>query len=82
MTTSRSDEMLVGIVALALVPLIVLRIVRGQRTGRLPLYRTYLDRADGGAKFKLLLGLHVLSLLLVVLVAADLLLGIGLRDAL
>ena len=82
MTIFRSDEVLVGIVALALLPLIGWRILRGVRDGRLPLYRTYRDRADAPAKFNLLLALHALSLLLVALVAADLLLGLGLRDTL
>ncbi|HEV2816437.1 MAG TPA: hypothetical protein VGW40_04345 [Allosphingosinicella sp.] len=78
----RFDEILVGLVALALVPLIGWRIVRGLRDGRLPIYRTYLDRADGRARFAVLLGLHGLSLVLVAVVAADLLFGLRLRDAL
>ena len=78
----RSEELLVGLVALALLPLIGWRIVRGLRDGRLPIYRTYLDRADSAPKFNLLLGLHALSLVLIATVAADLLLGLGLRDAL
>ncbi len=81
MTISRSDDLLVGSVAIVLVALIGRRIVHGMRNGRLPLYRTYIDRADGPGKFNALLVLHVLSLLLVALVAADLLFGLGLRDA-
>lgn len=76
------EELLVGLFALALVPLIALRIGRGLREGRLPLYRTYQRREDDGAKFALLLALHALSLALVAIVAADLLLGLGLREAL
>jgi len=77
------ENLLVGLVALALVPLIALRIVRGIRQRRLPLYRTYLDQQQAGAgRFNLLLGLHVLSLLLIALVAADLLLGLGIRERL
>ena len=77
MTTYRSDELLVGLVALALVPLIGLRIVRGFREGRLPIYRTYLHRAESGAKFAVLMALHVLIFLLIAAIAADLLLGLG-----
>jgi hypothetical protein len=77
-----ADELLVGVVALALLPLIGRRIVRGLREGRLPLYRTSIDRAEGPAKFNALLVLHALSLLLVGVVAADLIFGLGLRDAL
>jgi len=82
MTISRSDDLLVGLVALALVPLIGLRILRGFREGRLPIYRTHLSRAEGGSRFGVLMTLHIISLLLVAAVAADLLLGLGLREAL
>lgn len=73
------DDLLVGIVMLALVPLIGWRIVRGVRDGRLPLYRTYLDWADDKTKFMALLALHIASVLLVGTIAADLLLGLDLR---
>ena len=73
---------LVGLLALALLPLIGSRIARGMRDGRLPLYRTYVARSDSPPKFNLLLGLHAISLVLIAAVAADLLLGLGLRDAL
>lgn len=82
MTTFRSEDLLFGAVALVLVPLIGLRILRGLRDGELPLYRTRLGRDAGAARFNLLLALHVLSLLLVALVAADLLLGLGIRERL
>lgn len=77
----RGEELLVGLVALALVPLIALRIVRGLRDGRLPLYRTHITRG-AGARFVVLLALHVISLLLAAGIAADLLLGLGLRERL
>jgi hypothetical protein len=78
----RSDDLLVGLLALALLPLIAWRVARGLREGRLPLYRTYRNRADSRARFNVLLAFHMLSLLLVALVAADLLLGFHLRDLL
>jgi hypothetical protein len=77
-----SEQLLVGLVALALLPLIGLRIWRGLRDGRMPIYRTYHDRADSAAKFNLLFGLNALAFLLIALVAADLLLGLGLREKL
>ncbi len=80
MTTFRSEEMLVGLIGLALLPMIVWRIVRGVREGRLPIYRTYLARDEGQAKFNALLGLHALSFLVVAAIAADLLFNLGLRD--
>jgi hypothetical protein len=80
--TFQGENLFVGLVALALLPLIGWRIWRGLREGELPVYRTRLDREDSGAKFAVLLGLHVIAFLLVALVAADLLLGLGLRERL
>ncbi len=82
MTITRSEDLLVGLIGLALLPLIALRILRGLRDGRLPLYRTYHRREDGRAKFNALLGLHVASFLLVAVIAADLLLGLRLKEML
>ncbi|HYI38945.1 MAG TPA: hypothetical protein VE053_01350 [Allosphingosinicella sp.] len=78
----RSEDLLVGAIALALLPLIALRIGRGLREGRLPLYRTYVGRDEAGSKFGLLLALHALSFVLVALAAADLLFQLGLKEAL
>ena len=78
----RSEDLMVGLIAAALLPLIAWRIRRGLREGRLPLYRTYVERGEAGSRFGLLLALHALSLAVVALVAADLLLDFGLRDAL
>ena len=79
----RSEELFVGLVALGLIPLITMRILRGLRDGRLPVYRAYLSRDEAGAgRFNALLAAHVLSLLLAAVIAADLLLGLGLRERL
>ena len=78
--TDRGEDLLIGLVALALLPLIALRILRGVRDGRLPAYRAQQDRADSAAKFNFLLALNVLAFLLIALVAADLLLGLDLRS--
>jgi uncharacterized membrane-anchored protein len=77
-----AEELLVGLIALVLLPLIGWRIARGLREGRLPLYRTYQDRVNSAAKFKVLLVLHALAFLLIAVVAVDLLLGLGLRERL
>ena len=79
MTTFRSEEVFVGIVGLVLLPLIARRILRGLREGRLPLYRSEVTSDVGAAKFRVLLGLHVLSFLLVAAISADLLLDLGFR---
>jgi hypothetical protein len=75
----RSEDLLVGLIAIALLPLIAWRIRRGLKEGRLPLYRTYVERDEAGSKFGLLLALHALSFVLVAAIAADLLFGLGLR---
>jgi hypothetical protein len=82
MTTFRSEDVLVGLIGLALLPMIALRVLRGLRDGRLPIYRTYLTREESGAKFMALLGVHVVSFILVAGITADLLLNLGLREAL
>ena len=79
---SRSEDMFVGAIALVLLPLIGWRIVRGLREGQLPVYRTYLTREENAAKFNVLLALHALSFLVVAAIAADLLFGLRLKDAL
>jgi hypothetical protein len=75
-----NENLLVGLVCLALVPLIAVRIMRGLRAGRLPVYRTYLDRDGNAAKFYALLAVHGASLVLIAVIAADLLLGLNLRN--
>lgn len=77
-----TENLIVGLFALVLLPVIGWRIWRGVRDGRLPVYRTRLDREDSRSKFAVLLALHALSFVLIALVAADLLLGLGLREAL
>jgi hypothetical protein len=80
--TAQAEDVLAGLVALALAPLIGWRIVRGFRDGRLPIYRTYLDRSENRVKFGVLMALHALSLIVVGAVAADLLFNLGIRSAL
>ena len=70
------ENFLVGLITLALVPLIASRILRGVQTGRLPLYRTYLDRSENAPKFFALLAIHIFSMLLMAFISADLLLGL------
>jgi hypothetical protein len=74
------EELLVGLVVLAVLPLLALRIWRGLQTGSLPIYRTYLHRDEDRAKFTTLLVIHVAIFALMVFIAADLLLGLGFRN--
>ena len=80
--SATSENILVGLIALALLPVIGWRIWRGVKYGQLPLYRTRIDRGVGAAKFNFLLGLHALLFLLIAVIAADLLLGLGLKERL
>jgi hypothetical protein len=82
LVTFQGDSLLVGLVCLALLPIIAWRILRGLREGRLPLYRAYLERSDNAAKFGVLLALHAITFVLIGVVSADLLLGLGLRERL
>jgi|GEM_PF-1186185 len=83
MSGAQPENLVVGLICLALLPAIAMRIVRGLSTGRLPLYRAYIERDEaGGARFNTLLALHVLSFVLVAAIAADLLLNLGLRERL
>ena len=74
-----NEDFMVGVLAAFLVLLIGWRILRGVRAGRMPLYRTYLERADNPAKFNLLLALHIASMAVIAVIAADLLLGLNLK---
>lgn len=80
--TFQGENLFVGLVALLLVPVVGWRIWRGLSDGRLPIYRAYISREEGAAKFNVLLGLHFLVMLLLAVVAADLLLGLGLKERL
>lgn len=70
----RPEDLLVGLVALALAPVVAWRIRKGLREGALPLYRTRLRREDSPGRFRLLLSLHLIALALVTFVAFALLL--------
>ncbi|HEY0113604.1 MAG TPA: hypothetical protein VGB59_10705 [Allosphingosinicella sp.] len=79
---TRSEDLFVGMIAVALLPMIAWRIGRGLKEGRLPIYRTYLSRSENASKFGFLLAVHVASFLIVAAIAADLLFQLGFRQAL
>ena len=80
MLSERGDELFVGAVCAVLAVLLVIRIGRALRTGEIPLYRTRLRRAEvGEAKFLTLVALNVGLFILMFVIAADLLLGLGLQ---
>ncbi len=82
MSGARPEELIVGLICLALLPAIAFRIVRCVRDGRLPIYRTYFGRDESRTRFSVLLALHALTFFMVAVVAVDLLLNLGLRERL
>ena len=77
MTTFRSDETLVGIVAFGLVGWIGSVLYRGLRDARLPIGRGYVDRSERPGAFHVLTGFYMLSALAALVISLDLLLGLG-----
>ena len=76
------EDILLGVVALMLAALLVRRIAQALRTGEVPLYRTRISRDEAGpAKFAALVALNALVLVVMLVIAADMLLGLGLRAA-
>lgn len=78
--SGRGEAILVGLVALGLLPWIGWTLARGLREGRLPIARSHVDRAERGGAFSLLLALHAIAFGLAAFIAADLLLGLGFRS--
>jgi hypothetical protein len=72
----RTEDALVGLVALALVPWIIWTMMRGIREGRLPMARGHVARVERRAAFNVLMGLYAIMLVLAAIIALDLLLGI------
>jgi len=76
-----SENLFVGIVALLGAAALIWRVFGALRTGEVALYRNRLKKAEAGsARFNMLVGLNVLALVLLLVIAADLLLGLRLRS--
>ena len=79
--SDRGAELIIGVGCAVLALLLVLRIGRALRTGEVPLYRSRLTRVEAGdARFFVLLGINVLAFVAMFVIAADLVLGLGLRE--
>ena len=75
-----NEHMLVGVFALLGAAALAWRVVGAIRTGEVPLYRKRLKRAEAGAaKFNALVALNALMMVGLIVIAADLILGLGLR---
>lgn len=75
MTISLSEQLLVALVSLGLVPWIIWTVRRGLRSGMLPIGRGYVRRDDRPQAFNLLLWVYALVALLAVYIAFDLTFG-------
>ncbi|MCY7397600.1 MAG: hypothetical protein LH466_02005 [Sphingomonas bacterium] len=76
----RGEDVLVGVACALLALLLLRRIVLGLRDGTMPVYRTQLSRAEAGpGRYAALIAANALVMVLLVVIAADLLLGLGLR---
>ena len=74
MTTFRSEDVLVGLVALGLVPWIGWTVQRGLRAGRLPIGRGHVARAERPGAFNALLAAYGLAAVGAAAIGLDLLL--------
>lgn len=80
MLGGRGDDMMVGVIALLVVPYLILRVAKALRSGEVPLYRTRLSRAEAGAaKFNLLVALNMIGAIILAVIGVDLLFGLGLK---
>ena len=78
---SRAEEMLVGALCLLLALVNAWRLWGALRKGEIPLYRTRVRRAEmGTAKFGAAVAINFALLAVLLVIAADLMLGLGLRE--
>jgi hypothetical protein len=80
MTISRSEDVLMGIIAaVVVVPWTTWTLARGLRDGKLPIGRSYVRRDERAAPFWVLLALYAAAALVAVFISLDLLFGPTLR---
>jgi len=79
MTTYRSDDVLVGLIGIAILCWIGWIIVRGFRNAELPIGRGQVRRDERPGAFNVLLGLYFIAAAVVGFIALDLLFGIRSR---
>jgi len=75
MTTFRSEDLLIGVVALAAAPYLAWMLWRGFQGGRMPLGRGHVERAGRPAAFAVLAALYAVAAIAVAYVGFDLLSG-------
>ena len=76
----RGEDVLVGVACALLALVLIRRIVLALRDGTIPVYRKRLSREEAGpGKYAALIAANAAVVALLTVVAADLLLGLGLR---
>ena len=75
----RGMDIVIGLIALLLVPWLLWTMRRGLNEGRLPIARSYVHRAERAGPFWFMFALYVAILVTVTMIAADLLFGLNLR---
>ncbi|MEA3009614.1 MAG: hypothetical protein QOJ91_1306 [Sphingomonadales bacterium] len=78
----RSADGLMGLLSLGAALWALWTLRRGLRDGRLPIGRTYVERAERPGPFRLLAILYPALALLLAAMGADLLFNLGLRESL
>lgn len=76
MPAYRSDELLIGFVALGLLPWIAWTVRRGFVSARLPIGKGYVEQAERPRAFRILLILYIVAALVIAFIAVDLLFGL------
>jgi hypothetical protein len=75
--TGRTEELIVGALCLLVIlPWIAWTVRRGLASGRMPIARGYVERAERPGAFRVLLGLYILAAALIAFAGLDLLLEI------
>jgi hypothetical protein len=72
-------DIVIGLIALLLVPWLIWTMRRGLSEWRLPVARSYVHRAERPGPFWFMFVLYVAILVTVAMIAADLLFGLDLR---
>ncbi|WP_260483323.1 hypothetical protein [Sphingomicrobium flavum] len=76
----RTEEIVVGIIALVLALLLAARVRWADATGQIPLWRKQTTRAElGEAKFRALQVINIAVMMLLIVAGLDMLLGLNLR---
>ena len=81
MTTSPSEEMLVGFIALLAAMLVARRLLKALRSGEAMFARRKLSREEEPGRFRILLLADAIAFVLMCVISADLIFGLNLAGS-